>query len=97
MYKISIYTVIFFCMIVTVSANDNNSTEHNHSKKIKITKSEVEKQIQREKTYAKDKKFYQGSDYNLSSSEVNKESLKHIKKIEPDYDFDMDDVYSDIQ
>ncbi|SFV49921.1 hypothetical protein MNB_SV-6-921 [hydrothermal vent metagenome] len=84
-------------MVSMVSADDNNSTEHNRSKKTNITKSEVEKQIEREKIYAKEKRFYQGSEYNLSSSEVNKESLKHIKKIEPDYDFDMDDVYSDIQ
>ena len=97
MYKISIQTILLSSMLVIASAQDNNSTEHNMSAKTDITKVEIEKQIKREKSYAKEKKFYQGSDYNLSSHEVNKESLKHIKKIEPDYDFDMDDVYSDIQ
>jgi len=97
MYKISIYAMVVSSMFITLSANDNNSTEQNSSKKVHITKSEVKKQIEREKKYAKEKKFYQGEEYNLSASKVNKESLKHVKKIEQDYDFDMDDVYSDIQ
>jgi len=97
MYKISIYAMMVSSMFITLSANDNNSTEQNISKKVHITKSEVEKQIEREKKYAKEKRFYQGAEYNLTASKVNKDSLKHIKKIEPDYDFDMDDVYSDIQ
>jgi len=103
MKKISIYAIIVSILVSSIYANDNNSTtskvskEDNSTQKISIIKSEVQKQMEREKKYEKERMFYQGKDYNLSSVEVNKESLKHIKAIEPEYDFDMDDVYSDIQ
>jgi len=103
MKKVSIYTFLVAMLLISLQANENNSTiskidkDSNSTQKTSIIKSEVQKQMEREKKYAKEKMFYQGSDYNLSSVEVNKESLKHIKAIEPDYDFDMDDVYSDIQ
>ena len=82
---------------------DNNSTqEHNVTKQIKMTDTnssqskaqlELEKQMEREKKYAKEQRFYQGSEYDLSSFEIDKNSLDNIPLIEPDYDFDMDDVY----
>ena len=67
-------------------AKDINSS---HSK----AQIELEKQMEREKKYAKEQRFYQGSEYDLSSFEVDKSSLDSIPLIEPDYDFDMDDVY----
>ena len=60
-----------------------------------ITKQEIKKQMQREELYAKEQKFYQGKDYNLQEWEVNQKSLKHIKNIEPEYEFDLDDAYTD--
>jgi len=82
---------------------DQNSTqEHNVTKQVVTADTnssqsnaqlELEKQMEREKKYAKEQRFYQGSEYDLSSFEVNKNSLDSIPLIEPDYDFDMDDVY----
>jgi len=77
-------------------SNDSNSAVKN-SKDSNITKKNLLEQIKREEKYAKEQKFYQGKDYNLSAVEVNPNSLSSIKAIEPEYDFDMDDVYSDIQ
>ena len=91
------YLLIVLLLITTLTAKDTNSTEHNVSTREDITQKEVQKQIEREKKYAKEQVFYQGDDYNLSAVEVNEKSLSSIKVIEPDYDFNMDDAYSDEQ
>ena len=91
--------------------NDTNkstsNTEHNKSVKQKnsdnnkttsssdITKKQVQEQMEREEKYAKEQIFYQGDDYDLSQHDVNKKSLDSIPVIEPDYDFDITDVYRD--
>ena len=84
-----------------LNAENNSSkktaTEHNKSTKTDIVKKQVQEQIEREKKYAKEQIFYQGSDYDLSHAEVNEKSLSSIPVIEPDYDFNMDDAYSDEQ
>jgi hypothetical protein len=49
----------------------------------------------REQEYAQSQSFAQGDDYDLKAVEVNVESLDSIPSIEPDYDFDMTDVYRD--
>jgi len=51
--------------------------------------------MERENKYAKEQKFYQGNEYDLKAVEVNPDSLDHIPVIEPDYDFDITDVYRD--
>ena len=92
---------IFF--VVLLVAKDNNTTKKdiNNTKKIikikdtNLTKKQLlqkhlKEQMEREKKYAKEKTFYMGKDYNLSEHQVDPKSLKHIKPIEPDYDFDMD-------
>jgi len=81
------------------SKNETNSTkiENNKNKQEDLTKKQIQEQMEREKKYAKEQKFYQGDEYNLSSAEINKKSLLSIPTIEPDYDFDMDDAYSDEQ
>jgi hypothetical protein len=68
---------------------ENNSTV---SKSEKISQ-ELAKQMEREKKFAKEQRFYQAEEYDLSSYEVDRLSLDSIPLIEPDYDFDMDDVY----
>ncbi len=62
-----------------------------------ITKKNLEEQIKREKKYAKEKAFYHGKDYNLSETEIDPKTVSNIPVIKPEDDFDMDDVYSDIQ
>jgi transcriptional regulator with PAS, ATPase and Fis domain len=65
--------------------------------KAKRVEKQIQEQIKLEEKYAKEMKFYHGNDYNLSAVEVNQESLSSLPVIEPDYDFNMDDAYSDIQ
>ena len=89
-----------FLMVVILSllnGGDSNSTKSNISKRDEILKQELKKQMEREKKYAREQTFYQGDEYNLSASEVNQKSLSSIQAIEPDYDFNMDDAYSDEQ
>ena len=76
---------------------EHNSTlqrENNISKGARLKK-ELQEQMEREKKYAKEQKFYQGDEYNLSEHEVDPDALKDIPVIEPDYDFDITDVYRD--
>ena len=61
----------------------------------KIMEKEIKKQMKREKKYAQEQSFAQGDDYDLSAHEVNKNSLPDVPVIEPEYDFDMTDVYRD--
>ena len=73
------------------------STENNESAKIDRTEKQIQEQMKREQKYAKEQKFYQGSDYNLSADEVDEKSLSSIPVIEPDYNFSIEDVYRDDQ
>ena len=67
--------------------------ENNDSKKAKRAEKQIQEQMKREKQYAKEQTFHQGKNYDLSSSEVDPNSLDAIPVIEPDYSFNMDDVY----
>ncbi|MEN4046705.1 hypothetical protein [Sulfurimonas sp. NWX367] len=60
-----------------------------------ITQKHIQQQIQKEQKYAKEQRFYQGKDYNLSAVEVDPSDLDAIPIIEPENDFDMTDVYRD--
>jgi hypothetical protein len=71
--------------------NDTNKTKS----KSELTEQQVKEQMEREKKYAKEMKFYQGDEYDLKAVEVNEKSLENIPMIEPDYDFDITDVYRD--
>jgi len=71
--------------------NDSNKT----ASKSKIMEKEVKEQMEREKKYAQEQSFAQGDDYDLKAVEVNKDSLDAIPLLEPDYDFDITDVYRD--
>lgn len=54
----------------------------------------IQKQIEKEKKYKEEQKFYQGKNYDLDGFKVDENSLKNIPN-QPDYneDFDMDNVY----
>ncbi len=69
---------------------DNNTTNEQNLTNLQI---ELQKQMDREKEYAKNGVFLMGDNYDLSYAEVNKSDLDNIKVIEPDYEFNMDDVY----
>ena len=98
---------LMLCIPFSLYAEVNNTKDNNRSikimkKDINVTKEknnlreeEVKKQIEREKKYAKEQKFYQGDEYDLKAVEINEKSLEHVPVIEPDYDFDITDVYRD--
>jgi len=79
---------LFICILAFTSlfatGNTNNS----------IAQKELQKQIEKEKKYAKEQKFYQKKEYDLKSMEVNPDSLSSIPDTDDNEDdFDMDDVY----
>ncbi len=102
--------MIFFvasCLLADTNATKETNTtkvkksiDKNSSKtlsKEEILKEQLRKQMLREEKYAKEQKFYQGKDYDLKDKEVDEKTLKDVPAIEPDYDFDITDVYRDDQ
>jgi len=87
----------FTSLYADSNSTENNSTviENNNTSASKAKKEakQLEEQIKKEEKFAKEQRFYQGAEYDLSSYEVDKSSLDSVPLIEPDYDFDMDDVY----
>ncbi len=86
--------------IKTKSNTENNASskakenaENSDSVKAKRAKKQIEEQMKREEKYAKEQTFYQGKNFDLSELEVDPKSLDAIPDIEPDYSFNMDDVY----
>ncbi len=73
----------------TIKKDENSSS----STKAKRAEKQLEKQMKREQKFAEEQKFYHGKNHDLSYAEVNKESIDSVPLIEPDYEFDMDDVY----
>ena len=69
------------------------STFADATKKDKRTQEAIKKALENEKKFAEEQKFYQGSEYDLKSKEVNQDSLDSIHILVPENDFDMDDVY----
>ena len=85
--------------VKTKSSPEQNSTTQKSttqkSEKEKRVEKQVKEQMKKEKKYAKEMVFYQGDDYDLKSHEVDPNALADVPLIEPDYDFEMDDVYRD--
>jgi len=78
----------------TVKAKQNNDSNKTVTKS-KIMEKEVKEQMEREKKYAQEQSFAQGDNYDLKAVEVNEDSLDAVPVLEPDYDFDITDVYRD--
>ena len=86
--------LIFIVIGSSILLADSNDT--NHSQKKSKINAEIEKQIEKEKKYAKEKTFYQGKDYDLKSHQLDPNRLPDVPSLEPDYDFDMSEgVYTD--
>jgi len=95
--------IVITFISLSLNAENNSTTETNTTvtsveQNATITKEDnskkhLEEQIAKEKKFAKEQVFYQGEDYDLSSHEIDKNSLDSIKAIEPEYDFSMDHVY----
>jgi hypothetical protein len=101
MYKIFLGSllIIFLHAETNCTQEFNTTQKQSESNKTqttkKLTEEQVKEQMAREKEYAQSQSFAQGDDYDLKAVEVNLKSLENIPSIEPDYDFDMTDVYRD--
>jgi len=85
-----------FLLTLFVLFNLTNLQAQNSSKEEqKLTAKHLQEQMQREKKFAQEQKFYQGKDYNLSAEKVDPKDLDSVPTIEPENDFDMTDVYRD--
>ncbi len=96
MIKILLSTLLIIFTSVTMLAKDADTNKTKAPKETNATskaEKQLQKQMEREKKFAKEKTFYQGPDYDLSYAEIDPKSLDNIKAIEPDLEFDMDDVY----
>ena len=111
MNKLFFSSLLIGLMTLTLHAENNNSnrasknTEQNKTvvkeqKKVEGTKTKridkhVKEQMEKEKEYAKKQSFAQGDDYDLAAHEIDPNALPDVSVIEPDYDFDITDVYRD--
>lgn len=79
MYKL----VFILAFLIVGSYASNNIREKN-----------IQQQMEKEKKYKEEQKFYQGKNYDLDSFKVDEDSLKNIPD-QPNYndDFDMDHTY----
>ena len=86
-----------FILIYTLNASENNvskDTNITDTNNSELNKN-LQKAIEKEKKYKKEQKFYMGKDYNLSEHEVDPKSVDKVPVIEPEYDFDITDLYAD--
>ena len=81
---------LFFTLLLNAGDNTGSSPDEQN-----LTKKNLQEQLEREKRYAKEQKFYQGEEYNLSEHKVDPKLVEKVPVIEPDYDFDITDVYRD--
>jgi len=99
MKKLFLSVLLIGSLTLSLNAENNDTsktksnTENNTSTKAKKAEEQIQEQMKKEEKYAKEQTFYQGKNYDLSDHEVDPNSLSDIPDIEPDYEFDMDDVY----
>ena len=87
--------ILFFPLLITLLLNAGETNTSTGTDDRNLTQSNLKEQLEREKRYAKEQKFYQGKDYNLSEHKVDPKLVEKVPVIEPDYDFDITDVYRD--
>ena len=95
--KIFLILVSILFAALRLDAGENNRSDTNLSTKARLEQQHIKEQMEREKKYAKEQKFYEGKEYNLSEHKVDAKELDDIPTIKPDYDFDITDVYRDDQ
>lgn len=95
MKSILLATILLGSCSLFLNAENNESVEAdtNSSTQTQRAEKQLEKQMKREAKFAQEQTFYKGENHDLGYAEINKESIDSVPLIEPDYDFDMDDVY----
>ncbi len=90
MKKILLAGMVLSSLVFSLQAQ-----EKNQNKEELLKQKHLKEQMQREKKYADEQKFYQADEYDFSEQEVDPKDLDSIPTIEPENDFDMTDVYRD--
>jgi hypothetical protein len=88
LFAVSIFVFFAFASLEAKSTPTQNSAEALKAKHVK-------EQMEREKKFAKEQKFYQGDEYDFSAEKVDPKDVDSVPEIEPENDFDMTDVYRD--
>jgi len=91
MKQLFLFFTLFFSLLLNAGETNASSKTDDQN----LTQKNLQEQLEREKRYAKEQKFYQGKDYNLSEHKVDPKVVEKVPLIEPDYDFDITDVYRD--
>jgi predicted Holliday junction resolvase-like endonuclease len=85
--------LIITFLITTSLYAENNTTKNDTNNSKKLLEKNLKKQMELEKKYKEEQKFYMGKDYDLKSKEIDQDTLKGIKPVEPDYDFDITNIF----
>jgi len=95
------YIMLIFSLSLILIANETNETNSTKSKQNSTFDSnstlqkQIQKQIEKEKKYQQEQKFYMGDEYNLTEHQVDPKTVDKVPVIEPEYDFDITDLYAD--
>jgi hypothetical protein len=87
-----VFSLIFFLYAEGNSTDANITQDANNSQELQKN---IQKAIEAEKKFKEEQKFYMGDDYNLTEHKVDPKSVDKVPLIEPEYDFDITDLYSD--
>ncbi|MBA1433552.1 MAG: hypothetical protein FAF04_08190 [Epsilonproteobacteria bacterium] len=90
MNKLFLPMMIFALTTVSLNAKNIDAKQEEALKE-----KHLKEQMEREKKFAKEQKFYKGDEYDFSAQKVDQNDLDSIPVIEPENDFDMTDVYRD--
>ncbi len=93
--KKSIFLALTSLSMTMMGGETNDTIDKNNSVTVdtKQLEKHLKEQIKREENFARTQEFKKGKDYNLSEHQVDPEDLNSVQVIEPEYDFNMDDVY----
>ena len=87
--------LLLFVVIANVIGAGSVSAKKIEKKDENLTQKNIQKAMEQEKKFAKEQRFYHGKEYDLKSKEVDEKTIQSVPSIEPDYDFDITDVYRD--
>jgi len=91
MNKLFLLFLVYFMSLTTLQAKNLDAKSKEEALKAK----HVKEQLEREKKFAQEQKFYQADEYDFSEQAVDPKDLETIDVIEPENDFDITDVYRD--
>jgi len=90
-----IFLLFLLICMGSVSINAKDTRQGKKSLEEVLKAKHVKEQLEKEKKFAKEQKFYQADEYDFSEQEIDPKDLDTIEVIEPENDFDITDVYRD--